>query len=121
MTLRRQMGPSPPRRWTLLKALRVLEVLPTSPGHGRHARGSRRVQGGQSGTRQGWVPVADRVPGGVEYLYETAHEAYRAMAGRFHPDHGGSTEAMQAVNGAMAFVERHYGPHRVALVLGQMR
>lgn len=35
--------------------------------------------------------------------------AYRAMALRYHPDHGGSDAAMQKINAAFTVLENRYG------------
>ena len=118
--LRRRMLPSVPRRWTLLRAMRILGVPVESVNPNKGAplgRGNegqhipRRAFGGLTGTRGGWLSVSERIAGGPEYVYETARAAYRQVAPRYHPDRGGSTTAMQAVNAAMAFVERRYGPN----------
>ena len=118
--LRRQMLPAVPRRWTLLKAMRILGVVVESmnPNTGApRGRGNeglhipRRALGGLTGTSGGWLTVSERIPGGPEYVYETARAAYRKAAWRHHPDRGGTVKAMQAVNAAMAFVERRYGPN----------
>ena len=119
--LKRKMLPTVPKRWTLLKAMRILGVPVESTNQHRGARRGRgsegehipqRIHGGMTGTRGGWRPTEERIPGGPEYVYETAKAAYRVAAFRYHPDHGGTTKDMQAVNGALAFVERRYGPRR---------
>lgn len=108
MTPKRQFLPSVPRHWTLLRAMRILGVpIPSLQPHRSYRPALRRM-----------VRHEDRVPGGVEYIYETGREAYRTAARRHHPDHGGTTEAMQAVNQAWDFIERRYGPGRAALLQG---
>lgn len=39
----------------------------------------------------------------------TVKAAFRRAAQKYHPDKGGSTEMMQAVNAAYAFMQMHYG------------
>lgn len=39
----------------------------------------------------------------------TVKTAFRKAAQKYHPDKGGSTEMMQAVNAAYAFMQMHYG------------
>lgn len=107
-TLKRQILPSIPRRFTLVRAMRILGVPILHPSPHRSYEPARRRR----------ILHEDRVPGGRDYVYETGREAYRQAAQRHHPDHGGTTEAMQAVNQAWAFIERRYGPGRAALLAG---
>lgn len=41
--------------------------------------------------------------------YPTAKRRYRELAMRHHPDRGGDTDSLQAINAAMAVLARHYG------------
>lgn len=41
--------------------------------------------------------------------YPTAKRRYRELAMRHHPDRGGDTDTLQAINAAMAVLARHYG------------
>lgn len=106
--VKRQILPSVPRHWTLVRAFRMLGVSVLTPSPHRSYEPARRRR----------IHHEDRIPGGVDYIYETGREAYRLAAKRYHPDHGGTTEAMQAVNQAWDFIERRYGPGRAALLAG---
>ena len=106
--LKRQLLPSVPRRWTLARAMRMLGVSVPRPSPHRSYDPTPRHR----------ILHEDRVPGGREYIYETGRAAYRQTARRHHPDHGGTTEAMQKLNQAWAFIERRYGPGRAALLSG---
>lgn len=73
-------------------------------------------KGTAPGSTNPYVPVIERIvgPGGQRledpaYLYEYAKDWYRQAAMRAHPDKGGTEEAMQAVNAAWAFIEKHFG------------
>lgn len=58
--------------------------------------------------------IADQLPGGQEYLYDTLKQRYQELAKQWHPDvPGGDTEKMKLLNDAMDFVERRYGPNRL--------
>lgn len=41
--------------------------------------------------------------------YPTVKRRYRELAMRHHPDRGGDTDTLQAINAAMAVLSRHYG------------
>lgn len=60
-----------------------------------------------------YIPADERFEGGPDYIFETARRAYLEAAKRCHEDHGGTTEAMQLVNAAWAYIERRYGPEHV--------
>lgn len=91
---------APPMR--LKRALDILGV-PIEPAVPRSARFSG---GGPVGVR----PLPERIPGGPDYVYETAKQAYIQRAKSQHPDVGGTEEGMKLLNQAMSFVERHFGP-----------
>lgn len=101
---KRKMLTAVPRHWTVLRAMAILGVAiePYRP-HRSDQPGRRRSHRSTHG---------ERVPGGPEYIYETARLAYRQAARSRHPDHGGTVAAMQALNEAMDFIERRYGPAR---------
>ena len=72
--------------------------------------------GSAKGLSGPYVPTAQRIvgPGGQRledpaYLYEYAKDWYRQAAMRAHPDKGGTEAAMQEVNAAWAFIEKHFG------------
>jgi len=46
---------------------------------------------------------------GLEATYEQAHQAYRELARKHHPDNGGSVKEMQKINQAWAEALGHYG------------
>lgn len=46
---------------------------------------------------------------GVDLTETSVKAAFRRAAQKYHPDKGGSTEMMQAVNAAYAYMQMHYG------------
>ena len=114
-SLRRVLPVGTPRRWTLLSAMRVFGITPVI---GRRKNGTKTTCLVRDGDRarldrdygRTHIPFAERFEGGPDYIFETARSAYRDASSRCHPDHGGSTEAMQTVNAAWAYVQRRWGP-----------
>lgn len=108
------------KRWTLFSAMAAFGTPLMSPQERSKWRRNSLVQSnGPDGLCFGRfripkrMPAEDLMPGGPQYVYETAREAYLHAVKRHHPDtEGGHLETFQAIQSAWDYVKRRYGPGR---------
>lgn len=93
------------RQMNLRRAMRTLRLpLPAYPQAKRFSRFF-----GFSSTRAGSQRRTTSNLVDTTYIVEEASAAYRRLAWLYHPDVGGTNEAMAALNVARDWIEKRYG------------